>query len=1088
MAIETSRQRKQRLQDTEKALEITNAQIEAEKRKDKVNKKTLDTLISQRNEYKKIVDQIEEVDKATEKAKDKTDAHYESIKEVKDITREITQNLKDSGTATKQTAKLTSGLSSAVTQISLDEKLGTKASKKRAGIFRTMVDDMADISLNSANIGTEEFKSIDLSKALASARRINNKELIESIKYMQLQQDMHKRHHEMIVATGDAILKPFTALDSLIKKIPMGEFISKFLGIEKIGENVKSGFMDAIKKVTGAGKMAAATGGVKEGVRGNVMQGVVEGVTSTLNKISFKSLFGKKIGKEQDVSKKVMGKKGRMVTVGGKAWQRDFGKEAEEAGDEGGKKMWEKMKGWFGKIAGGFKSIVGFAFKAVMGIFLITLGAAIKMWGELEKVATDFRKETGFVVQSYSEIGKRVTAVGFGLRNIGVSTEDIWNAAKGIAMAFGTTAALTDENLEFVATTSKALGMSEDAAAGLLFSLEGITGASGQTAKNLIESTTQLADQKGVAPKAVLKDIAENAESSAAYFKAGGTNLRDAAVFAKRLGLNLGTVTKIADSMLDFESSINAQMEAEVLLGRSINLDKVRMLALTSDLEGMSREILNVVGSQAEYDEMGIIQKRALAKALGVGVDELGKMVRAEDTLARTRSGELTMTQGMAKGLSLQVAYMASLGDRAKDTMGPFEVLKAIIGSLAAFFEPTLDVLVEFGMEIQATGNGFDDLAAKAKEFGKPFADWIEKIVKGISSFLKKIQSAGVETTLEEWKLKATEIWDKITGWGKAILYAYGIIKLINLAMSPMGQGIATMTKKFLAWRAAQGIGVTGGMFPKVAPTGAKLGGTALKGLGRLAGPIAGVVAIGAGVIDAVSLMKELKKDEKDQDKPAIAKKKGQLIGTGVGAAIGGVIGSIIPGAGTVLGASLGAGIGRWVGGWNMWNKEAKKEELKRAKEQEQSIASLVKAKQEEEAQIREKLKQEKAAEQIRRETCQAFSLMRAPVEKLTQAVTKIEGKNVPKAQSSEGVRSPQAGEGEDQGPSFDRRAGTFHLTNIPRGSPHMAIDSRNIEIRLDTLNETLQDLLPQVVSEVRQGTSATNNVSRVVDDLTYRG
>ena len=1055
MAIETSRQRKQRLQDTEKALEITNAQIEAEKRKDKVNKKTLDTLISQRNEYKKIVDQIEEVDKATEKAKDKTDAHYESIKEVKDITREITQNLKDSGAATKQTAKLTSGLSSAVTQISLDEKLGTKASKKRAGIFRTMVDDMADISLNSANIGTEEFKSIDLSKALASARRINNKELIESIKYMQLQQDMQKRHHEMIVATGDAILKPFTALDSLIKKIPMGEFISKFLGIEKIGENVKSGFMDAIKKVTGAGKMAAATGGVKEGVR----------------------------GKEQDVSKKVMGKKGRMVTVGGKAWQRDFGKEAEEASDEGGKKMWEKMKGWFGKIAGGFKSIVGFAFKAVMGIFLITLGAAIKMWGELEKVATDFRKETGFVVQSYSEIGKRVTAVGFGLRNIGVSTEDIWNAAKGIAMAFGTTAALTDENLEFVATTSKALGMSEDAAAGLLFSLEGITGASGQTAKNLIESTTQLADQKGVAPKAVLKDIAENAESSAAYFKAGGTNLRDAAVFAKRLGLNLGTVTKIADSMLDFESSINAQMEAEVLLGRSINLDKVRMLALTSDLEDMSREILNVVGSQAEYDEMGVIQKRALAKALGVGVDELGKMVRAEDTLARTRSGELTMTQGMAKGLSLQAAYMASLGDRAKDTMGPFEVLKAIIRSLAAFFEPTLKVLVEFGREIQATGNGFDDLAVKAKVAGKPFADWIEKIVKGISSFLKKIQSAGVETTLKDWKLEATAIWDKITGWGKAILYAYGIIKLINLAMSPMGQGIVDMTKKFLAWRAAQGIGVTGGTFAKVAPTGAKLGGTALKGLGRLAGPIAGVVAIGAGVIDAVSLMKELKKDEKDQDKPAIAKKKGQLIGTGVGAAIGGVIGSIIPGAGTVLGASLGAGIGRWVGGWNMWNKEAKKEELKRAKEQEQSIDSLVKAKQEEEAQIREKLKQEKTAEQIRRETCQAFSLMRAPVEELTQAVTKSAEDAKREVSTTEGKNVPKVWMRHKLPPSI-----ADPIANIPGGSPHMAIDSRNIEIRLDTLNETLQDLLPQVVSEVSQVTSATNNVSRVVDDLTFRG
>jgi hypothetical protein len=108
---------------------------------------------------------------------------------------------------------------------------------------------------------------------------------------------------------------------------------------------------------------------------------------------------------------------------------------------------------------------------------------------------------------------------------------------------------------------------------------------------------------------------------------------------------------------------------------------------------------------------------------------------------------------------------------------------------------------------------------------------------------------------------------------------------------------------------------------------------------------------------------------------------------------------------------------------------------------------------------------------------------MRAPVEELTQAVTKSAEDAKQEVSTTEGKNEPKVWMRHKLPPSIAEP-----ITNIPGGSPHMAIDSRNIEIRLDTLNETLQDLLPQVVSEVSKGTSATNNVSRVVDDLTFRG
>ena len=79
----------------------------------------------------------------------------------------------------------------------------------------------------------------------------------------------------------------------------------------------------------------------------------------------------------------------------------------------------------------------------------------------------------------------------------------------------------------------------------------------------------------------------------------------------KKIRIELKRSRKIAESLLDFESSIEKQLEAQVLLGRQLNLDKARELSLAGDLEGVLEEVKNQVGAE-EFSKLNVIQRKDL--------------------------------------------------------------------------------------------------------------------------------------------------------------------------------------------------------------------------------------------------------------------------------------------------------------------------------------------------------------------------------------------------------------------------------------------------------------------------------------------
>ena len=112
---------------------------------------------------------------------------------------------------------------------------------------------------------------------------------------------------------------------------------------------------------------------------------------------------------------------------------------------------------------------------------------------------------------------------------------------------------------------------------------------------------------------------------------------------ARKLGLDMSAVASITESLLDFETSIEKSMEASILLGRQINTDRARQLAIQGDQVGVMEEILKQVGGEAEFNRLNVLQRRALAESVGVNVEQLSRLVRNNQAAA---SGEIATAGG----------------------------------------------------------------------------------------------------------------------------------------------------------------------------------------------------------------------------------------------------------------------------------------------------------------------------------------------------------------------------------------------------------------------------------------------------------
>lgn len=251
----------------------------------------------------------------------------------------------------------------------------------------------------------------------------------------------------------------------------------------------------------------------------------------------------------------------------------------------------------------------------VMGIATIGAGKFLGKLGET-------RSQLGGI----SEVG--TTALSFIDDNAVANATELGNQFGGIKNVSAELQASTS-------VISTNMGISGTEAASLLGDFSRLNDGSSETALNLVKSSQEFAKQNGIIPAALMADLAGSAESFAEYGKEGGKNLIKAGVAARKMGVTLKTMTSISDNLLDFETSITAELELGAMLGKSLNLDKARALAYAGKTTEATQETLKALGGVDAYNKMDIFSKRKTAQLLGISAVELSKMVNGQEEAAK---------------------------------------------------------------------------------------------------------------------------------------------------------------------------------------------------------------------------------------------------------------------------------------------------------------------------------------------------------------------------------------------------------------------------------------------------------------------
>jgi hypothetical protein len=325
-----------------------------------------------------------------------------------------------------------------------------------------------------------------------------------------------------------------------------------------------------------------------------------------------------------------------------------------EAISEISKKMREAAKsGSQLKVAG--TAIKG-TFKAALESLkdpVVYVGLLVKGFKELYHIGAEFSKETYEIAKNQLVTSEQAHLSAEEMKHLALNSKEALGYQKNFVEAtnalndsFGTSADFTGKTLEDFTNLTKKLGLTNDEAA----SFARFSQITGKTQEEIVNSIGK--QNKGViSNRRVLTEVAKVNGQLYAQYKGSPDLIGKAVIQTQKLGITLQQAQGIAKGLLNFESSISAELEAELLTGKQLNLEQARYLALQGDSAGAAQEVLRQVGSLAEFQRLNVIQQEALAKAAGMETDELANSLIKQEQLKHILGDQTSIYQKQVKEL-----------------------------------------------------------------------------------------------------------------------------------------------------------------------------------------------------------------------------------------------------------------------------------------------------------------------------------------------------------------------------------------------------------------------------------------------------
>jgi phosphoglycolate phosphatase-like HAD superfamily hydrolase len=441
----------------------------------------------------------------------------------------------------------------------------------------------------------------------------------------------------------------------------------------------------------------------------------------------------------------------------------------------------QKALGAFGKLRVGIVA-VGTALKSALGPVAI-IGMLVSLFQTFKKNAEEAAEAIKVVDQNTKDLGRSLgvsdavaSKVAASARSIGsamgITTTMATQAANQIYSALDGAEQVSQKTLDTFMKLNVFAGMSAESLAGM-YRFAKLTGESAADVAQDIATTARESIRSmkvNVSMKQVMEGVAKTSNIIKLSFKGSAEELTKAFVSSKKLGLELQKVDDIAGSLLNFEDSIAAEMEAELLTGKNLNLEKAREAALLGDNAKLMEEIKQSGIEQLFLNAKTRFEQDAIARTLGMSRESMADMLadakanEATNTeLVDTQAQSLAAMQSMAsvgeKLAALEEAKALSAAKSGNEFIklqtAMLQLVTAARPLLEAIFIPLLEVFTKIVTKVT-------DLLKLIKDGNFEFGN-LEKIIGsiaiGIGTFYTTIK--GIKL-VQEGLNKATLIYQGI--------------------------------------------------------------------------------------------------------------------------------------------------------------------------------------------------------------------------------------------------------------------------------------------------------------------------------------
>ena len=279
----------------------------------------------------------------------------------------------------------------------------------------------------------------------------------------------------------------------------------------------------------------------------------------------------------------------------------------------------------------------------------------------------------------------------------------------------------------------------------------------------------QLVDGIGIDIKTVISDIAAAGAETASYFGFSTTALTAAVIQARKLGLNISQAKNVAGGLLDFESSIQGQLELSVLTQKQFNFGQAMAKAATGDIVGATEIVLKQMNQLTAEQRKSPVILAAMSKATGLSTEELSKQYALQyDINAQKKEyGRILAAEGTVaaknylidKGIQLaevkEITERVSAGERFSNAMeAAKEALSTLVsGGMVDRLMKVLELMVDrleklFGVStserLQAKRNTIEKYGTKEEKevLNKRDTEFNNTIAKEKERATAELQSA----------------------------------------------------------------------------------------------------------------------------------------------------------------------------------------------------------------------------------------------------------------------------------------------------------------------------------------------------------